>query len=490
MRVNNNISAMRANTHLKKTEAMLSKSAERLSSGNKINRAYDDAAGFSIAKRMNTQIKAINRASQNAADGISVIQTAEGALNEVSAILIRMKELAIQAGNDTYSTEDRSAIQKEIEQLKAEIDRISEATDFNTKDLLNGEVGRKGITDSRFVHVIKNTENVPVGNYGLTVTKDPKKAVYEGGSIGDYGEDGIEVGGKIKINGAEVEILKGDTSETIFNKLREGAAGGGVYVFPAGEEDGNPEFAGYKPGNFEAGGNLIFVAKEFGAQAGIKIECSEELANELGLPLKDEMETIYGEDAEISLKFEEDKDKGINKFPDTTTVSVKGDKVLIRDMGGFEIELNVVPGTADGTPDIKLSILDAGYMTFHLGANSGDSIDISIGRIDTETLGIRHLNLGTGALARSSIGLIDRAISKVSDERSKLGAFQTRLEHTVLNLDAVEEDLTAAYVRIMDTDMAEEMTEYTSKQVLQQAGTSLLAQANERPQTILSLLQG
>lgn len=493
MRVNHNISALRTNTNLKKTESMLAKSAERLSSGFKINHAYDDSSGFSIAKRMNTQIKAVNRASQNAADGISVLQTAEGALNEVSAILIRMKELAVQAGSDTYSGEDRQAIQQEVEQLKAEIDRISGSTDFNTKELLNGEVGRKGITNHQKVTIIKNSEAVPAGNYGVTVSKDPKKAVYVGGSVNEYDEEGIPVSGTIKINGSEITISKGEKTEEIINKLRDGALMGGVYAFPEGEgqsDDGDPEYAGFKPGKFEGGATLAFVAKEYGSHAGIKIECTEELAAELGLPLKDEMEAVFGEDAEISLNFEGDKETNLRKFSETTTLSVKGDKAIIRDLGGFEIEINIAPGTAEANPDVKLSILDAGYMTFQLGANTGDGVDVSIGRVDVETLGLKHLNLGTGESARNSLNIIDRAIDKLSEERAKLGAFQTRLEHTVLNLDITEENLTSAYVRLMDTDMAEEMTEYTSRQVLQQAGTSLLAQANERPQTILSLLQG
>lgn len=473
MRVNHNISALRANTQLRNTESLLAKSAERLSSGYKINHAYDDSAGFSIAKRMNTQIKALGRASQNAADGISVIQTAEGALNEVSAILIRMKELAVQAANDTNSTEDRNALQKEVEQLKAEIDRISTSTDFNTKELLNGEVGRKGITDNKYVTVIKNTEAVFAGNYAISVTEDPEQAKYEGGSIDDYDNEGIGVSGTIKINGASISINKRDGSVAIYEKIREGASAVGI------------ELSDFNPGS-----TLTFTTKEYGSHASILIECDEELSDKLGLPMKGEMEAQKGKDAGVSLKYEDDTENGIKKFSNTATLSVRGDKAIIKDAGGFEMEVHIAPGAAEAGEDIKLMILDAGYMTFQLGANTGDSIDISIGRVDTETLGIKHLNLGSHESASMAISLIDKAISKNSEERSKLGAFQTRLEHTIKSLDETEENMTSAFVRIMDTDMAEEMTEYTSRQVLQQAGTSLLAQANERPQTVLSLLQG
>lgn len=494
MRVNHNISALRANTSLRKTESLLAKSSERLSSGYKINHAYDDSAGFSIAKKMNTQIQGVKRASQNAADGISVLQTAEGALNEVSAILVRMKELTVQAANDTYSSDDRRAIQVEIDQLKDEINRISHSTNFNTKDLLNGKVGRKGISDNKNVTIIKNSEEVLAGNYSITVGKDPKKATYQNGSIEDLGEEGLEKGGVVTINGTAIYLNKGDSSLAVYNKLVEGAAIAGVHLFCAEgdpDENGKEEFAGYTPAAFTPGSGLTFVTKEYGSHAKIHIECDEEMAALLGLPGKDEMEPIYGEDAEVSLKYENDTDRNTKKFEDTATVSVRGDKAIIRDINGFEMEVNIMAGAAkDGEAEIKLSILDAGYMTFHLGANTGDGVDISIGRVDTETLGLRHLYVGSGELAREGMTLVDIAIQKVSEERAKLGAFQTRLEHTVTSLDESAENLTSAFVRIMDTDLAEEMTEYTSRQVLQQAGTSVLAQANERPQTILSLLQG
>ena len=177
MRINNNISALRANTNLSRVDRRLDKSTQRLSSGQKINHAADDAAGFSISKRMRTQIHSLERASQNAADGISVIQTAEGALNEVSAILVRVKELAVQSANDTFSGDDRDAIQKEVDQLLAEVNRISSDTDFNQNTLLNGEVGRRSVTKNTGVEVIRSTEIVPDGKYKLTVEEDPKKAV-------------------------------------------------------------------------------------------------------------------------------------------------------------------------------------------------------------------------------------------------------------------------------------------------------------------------
>ena len=193
-------------------------------------------------------------------------------------------------------------------------------------------------------------------------------------------------------------------------------------------------------------------------------------------------EVKKGSDAKVTL------DEGFSK---TATVRTEGDKVVVKDKGGFEMELKVNDYTTEGDKggEVDLEVLDAGYMTLQLGANTGENLDISIGRIDSETLGLKGLNIRTHEEAESAISKVDAAISMVSAERAKLGAYQNRLEHTILSVDETTENMTSAFSRIMDTDMAEEMTEYTQQKVLSQAGTSVLAQANERPNTVLTLLQ-
>ncbi len=494
MRINNNISALRANTNLGRVGKNLDKSTEKLSSGYKINRASDDAAAFSISKRMRTQIKSLERASQNAADGISVIQTAEGALNEVSAMLGRMKELAVQAANDTNSGEDREAIQKEIDQLLDEIDRISTDSDFNTKTLLNGEVGRRSITNADGVSVIRASESITHGDYNLRVTGDPKKASFVGGAVngGLFGDDS-ELEGSVKINGEVVNINKGDSLDTVLNKLRAGAERAGMSLAGKGADpskDGEELYGGYTAEELDDGAQLLFVTKEYGEKERIDIKVSTpELAAALGLPESmDEADVPKGEDAKVEFSDEFPAD-----FTKTTTISVNGDKAVVRDKDGFEMEIKIAGWATDGGAeaiDVKISVLDAGYMTLQIGANTGNSFDISIGRVDSETLGLKGLNIRTNEEAEKAITRIDEAIGRASAERAKLGAFQNRLEHTILSVDGSVEDLTRAFSRIMDTNMAEEMTKYTQYQVLSQAGTSVLAQANERPQTILTLLQG
>ena len=506
MRINNNISALRANTNLSRIDKRMAQSTERLSSGYKINAASDDAAGFSISRRMRTQIKSLERASQNSADGISAIQTAEGALNEISAMLGRMKELAVQAASDTNSGEDRDAIQKEINQLNDEIDRISADTDFNTKTLLNGEANRRAVTKNSGVDVINSTDSVPNGKYKLTVEKDPKKAVYASdGSVDGsaFGEDSA-IQGRIFINGEVININKGDSIETVLNKIRVGAERAGLSLAGNGggpDADGEELYGGYTAEALADGVSLLFVSKEYGSKAKIDIRVegtatkdkdgneisaednANQLANALGLPRKMEPDEVKkGSDAEVTL------DEGFSK---TATVSTDGDKVIVKDKGGFELELKVKNYTteSDKGGEVDLTVLDAGYMTLQLGANTGENLDISIGRIDSETLGLKGLNIRTHEEAGNAIARIDEAINRVSAERAKLGAYQNRLEHTILSVDETTENMTSAFSRIMDTDMAEEMTEYTQQKVLSQAGTSVLAQANERPNTILTLLQ-
>ena len=505
MRINNNISALRANTNLGRVDKKLSKSTERLSSGYKINSASDDAAGFSISRRMRTQIKSLERASKNSADGISVIQTAEGALNEVSAMLNRMKELAVQAASDTYSGEDRDAIQKEIDQLLAEVDRISADTGFNTKNLLNGEAGRRSVTNNNGVEVISSNETVPAGNYKLNVNADPKKAVYEGGSIntGAFGKTS-NIKGDIYINGEVIKINKGDSAETVLNKLRIGAERAGLSIAGNGggpSADGEELYGGYTAEALADGANLLLVSKEYGSRAKIDIrvvgtaveekgeevasaeENTRALAEALGLPTETQPgDEKRGTDAGVTL------DEGFSK---TATVRTDGDKVIIKDKGGFELELKVKDFTTekDKGGEVELTVFDAGYMTLQVGANTGESFDVSIDRIDSETLGLKGLNLRSREEANEAIARVDSAISRASAERAKLGAFQNRLEHTILSVDETTEDMTSAFSRIMDVDMAEEMTEYSQQKVLSQAGTSVLAQANERPNTILTLLQ-
>lgn len=454
MRINHNISAIKANMHLNRTNNAMDKSLERLSSGLKINHAADDAAGMAISQKMKTQIAGLEKASQNASDGISVIQTAEGALSEVGAMAQRMRELAVQASNGTNTETDRQAIQKEVDQLNEEIRRISETTEFNTKKLLNGDIDRKSYSSDSKVNLVALSDSVGVGSYNVKVTQLPEqtKATATGTITG-----GAE--GKFCLNGEEVEILATDTTDEIFEKIRNLGDSMNISV----SKNAN---------------KLVFTSDIYGADEKIEIYCSStELENKLGLT---GLTVNQGKDAEIALT---------SGFGQTATMSSSGKDVIITDQNGFSMKIEVDP-TATKNTDIQIDVLSSGPMILQIGANEGQTMEVRIPEVTPKTLGIDTINMTTQDGAEKAITKLDAAITEISAIRAKLGAYQNRLEHSIANLDTTGENMTEALSRIEDTDMAEEMAEYTQKQVLSQAGTSMLAQANQRPQTILSLLQG
>lgn len=384
MRINYNVSAMLSNNALANNDSLLAQSLERLSSGLKINHAKDNPAGLAMAKRMNAQIEGLSVANQNASDGISIIETADGAMTEVSEMLQRINELAVKSANGTMSDSDRKTVQDEVAQLKEEITRISEVTEFNGQKLLNGEFELKGYVYGNLdVKVSSYSKEVPTKEYtinSLTI----KKEVVNGEETGDY-----------------------------FVSAKQLGAG-----FP-------------DPGNMRAemNGNLLTL-------------------------------------------------KGANNFEITL------------DLTGVDLEQKLtVPGDEVNLTNLKIDATGIGAMRLQIGANEGQVLAVEIPAISLRNMEMEDLDVSTKDGALDAIDSIDKAIRYVSGVRGKLGAYQNRLESTVNSLDITSENMTAAYSRIMDVDMAEEMTNYTTNQVLTQAGTSMLAQANERPSQVLQLLQ-
>jgi len=520
MRINHNISALKTNNQLAKTNSLLDKSLERLSSGLRINKASDDAAGLAISEKMRTQIAGLEQANRNASDGISVIQTAEGALVEVEAMLQRMRELAVQSANGTYTSDDRKAIQAEIDQLNQEILRIAETTEFNTMTLLDGNIDRKSYSSNNQVSLVSLSDSVPVGKFMLKITQDARQAVVvcktptkAPATLGEA----LNETGTININGETIKIVETDSLDTIYEKIRNACDNVSINVF-AGDKtkiygtppsepatDDNLSRAGYSSKSLEPGDPLVFVTKEYGSGQKISIYCDNtNLCEYLGLSISEAVATGYDAQAELVYS-SDDPDSAFN---DTATVSVRGNKVTVTDSNDFKMVFEVKPGTvgtefddfnigetttADPTggteADVTVSVLDAGPMDLQIGANEGQLMSIRIPRVTPETLGIDKINIGTADGAQEAIGLLDIAINTVSAIRSKLGAYQNRLEHSISNLDVSHENMTESLSRIADVDMAEEMATYTQKNVLVQAGTAMLAQANQRPQAILSLLQ-
>lgn len=482
MKINHNMSAIIANKKLLRTEKGLSDSIERLSTGLRINRASDDAAGMAIASKMRAQIKGLDQASRNASDGVSVLETADGALNEVHNMLQRMRELSVQAANGTNTPDDLEAIQSEISSLREEIDRISRDTEFNTKPLLDGTLDQRVYPDNRGITRIDISDTVSANTYTVEIAADATHAVLEGGqAIPAASTVPAGASGTVVINGVEVEISEGEEFSAVYEKLREGAERGEVnllVVADTTQTGGTPENGGYVPVDVSQGGNLVFVSDEYGKGTEMSVKCDNpDLANFLGIGTENQE---VGTDVEISFGAQ---DVG---FSSQATILTDGNYVTISDRSGFEMKFEVEPGT---TGTVNLDVTDIGTMTLQIGANEDQTVDVRIPEISSQTLYIDKVDVCTVTGADRAITSFDGAIAKVSEVRSSIGAYQNRLDYAVSSLDGTEENMTQALSRIEDVDMAEEMTEYTKYNVLSQAATSVLAQANDIPQQVLQLLQ-
>jgi flagellin len=488
------MSAIIANAQLTSNEDKLTLSLERLSSGYKINHSKDDPAGLAISQKMHSQIKGLEQADNNAQDGVSVLQTAEGAMTEIQSMLTRMKELTVQAANDVNSVDERAAIQEEIDSLNTEIDRIVNDTDFNTKSLINGNLERRVYSNIDNVKQMEVSDGFTDGTYGITITQDAKKALVKGSGIGMTDTETIteDCVGTVTINGLAVNIEQGDTLGTIATKLANGTymAGGTMIntadgVSPNKAEYGDTE--GYESVPASSGTDFVFMTNKYGSNEYMKVECDNPaLAAKLGLPVS---QTETGKDVQADFTTSNGERVG---FANSATMSTYGNTITVRDNNDKTFIVKV-PGNAvaenGGAVDMEQEVTGIGTLRVHVGANENQIIDVNLPEVSVETLGLDNINVYTFTNASKAIEAVDNAVTKLSTLRSKIGAYSNRLDHTVSNLAVSDENLTAAYSRIMDVDMAEEMTEYTSANVLSQAATSILSQANARPETALQLLQ-
>ena len=376
MKINSNIQALITQNVLRTNEEKHSSSTERLSSGFKINHAKDSPAGMAISNKMNAQIKSLYKAKDNASNAVNVIQTADGALTEVHNMLQRMNELGIKASTGTLTSSDRDAIQREVDQLRKEIDRIAADTEYNTQNLLGGEQSMRGYTDNQYVKVVDYDVDFPKGDYKLEITKS---------------------GGEI----TKVTFKNSDGTEV----------------------------------------------------------------------------------------------------PNMESVSSNGNQITAKLIDGSELAFSYEnENLPNGSTTVNVNASGIGGMKIQVGTKTGQEIQVVVPSLDTDSLGIgKYLDqhgkyhdavyMRTEEGARESLSFIQRAIERVSASRSELGAYQNRLESTIAALAETTENLEGSYSTIHDVDMAEEMVDYTKLQVLVQAGTSMLSQANEQPQQALQLLQ-
>jgi flagellin len=602
MKINHNIQALNAYRNLAQNMNNTSKSLEKLSSGMRINRAADDAAGLAISEKMRSQIRGLDMAERNTLDAISLIQTGEGALNQTHEILQRMRELSIQAANGTLEEQDRTAVQNEIDQLTFEIDRIADTTQFNQKKLLSGsEKGTSFVaTNSAMVNYAGN------GTWAGSVTAEPSKPasldlVFDQtiGGLSDTAPSQIE-GKKFVINNKTYEVVtspggnpsngniavqvnwsapsndaaKADNINKLMTAIKgaieandpvfkspgnstvnssitnavdaaagtEGTAFKGTLTLSSlnnmsvsDGKDVSVSFTGfsqvktYSPGttstvstlvgsplsSTSASTQLTFSGMPTASDAvpydgdqlvidGLTIQFSNTTQNPNGNPAKINVtdKNIFQVVDEIKTALETAKAKG--NVPAMSSVDVVGNTLVLStdrtddgSTNGLDIQFKDVNFEANKNKDLDLDM--------QIGANSSEVLKLSLGVMDAAKLGLaragdgtylstgvnaqKGVDVSTTEAARSAITRIDEAIRMVSEERSKLGAIQNRLEHTTVNLQTANENLTSAESRIRDTDMAKEMTAFTKNNILNQAGQAMLAQANQLPQGILQLLK-
>ncbi len=466
MVVQHNLQAMNANRMLNITTGSQSKSAEKLSSGYRINRAADDAAGLSISEKMRKQIRGLDQASTNAEDGVSAVQTAEGALTEVHSMLQRMNELAVQASNGTNSKTDRDAIQSEIDQLTTEIDRVAETTKFNETYLLKGDAD--GATKDVYM------KGHDAGLKG-TLTDGATTATFK------VAAGALDAGKKVTIGGKEYTI--GSTkaeAEALADKAKTDAAAADKEIKIDGET--------YKCKTadkkwYDKDDQEVTIADKIKAGSTVEYDGkSLTVMNDVaGDGVDDSDSSIISAAKAVELMTAELKTAnniGATKTAATITAAAAGYK---SDAG---IEFTIGKGTAEVAEKLNFNL--------HVGSDADmtNKINVNIETMNSSYLGIKGLNVTdeTGVSATYAVDAIADALQKVSDQRSSLGAVQNRLEHTIANLDNVVENTTSAESRIRDVDMAEEMVEYSKNNILAQAGQSMLAQANQATQGVLSLL--
>lgn len=481
MRINHNIAALNTYRQLSANNVFQQKSLAKLSSGFRINSAADDAAGLAISEKMRGQIRGLEMASKNAQDSISLIQIAEGALNEVHSILQRMRELAVQASNDTNTLTDRNEIQKEINQLVAEIDRIGNTTEFNTKKLLNGEVGVVAYTDA------------PSQFSSISVGSDTTAGTYTISSI-TLATNSEAVSGAIDLGTADSSLSKSSQLSSFGTSVQTGSItiNGKTFTFTdntltvqdlvdtinaASGETGVTALATVTPGDGTNNGKIewTFTATTEGSAGQVAISGTTGIF--------DGSYTITaGTDATFSINGTDEDSQAITL--NASDYTVRGNTVTFTAGNAEGLKF-----TLENTTGGNIIVSDNNVLNFQIGANNSQSMQVAIQDMRSAALGVDSIDVSTHINASTAVTTINDAIEKVSAERSKLGAYQNRLEHTINNLGTSAENLAAAESRIRDVDMAKEMMEFTKLNILSQAATAMLAQANQMPQGVLQLLR-
>jgi flagellin len=440
MKIGHNLAAANAIRNTNANAATAGKSMEKLSSGLAITNAADDAAGLAISEKMKGQIRGLDQATKNAQNGVSLVQTADGALTETTSILQRMRELANQASNDSNTAADRTAIQTEATELTAQLDNIANTTQFNTKNLLNGGAGVSGTSNVALDVVIGGTGDTETGQLKLTAVSTLATAA-TATRAGAFAAGVVTAGTATKtitVNGKIFTMAVGATSAAVVKAINDASLG---VTATASATD------------------LVLTSTDVGKAATLKSDA-----------------TVAG----------------------TITPTNGTDAKIVTSQGSYTATGTIVTMTDGKFKGLQIDIKSTSVATFditnqslkmQIGANQGQTMGISINSMTATALGVDNLKFDTQDNAAIALKAIDTATSTVSSERSKLGAYQNRLTSTINNLGTISENLTSAESSVTDVDMAKEMSEYSKNNILSQASQAMLAQANQQPQQVLQLLK-
>ena len=493
MVINTNIASLNAQRQLGKTQNLLDKSLQRLSSGLRINSAKDDAAGLAISNRMTSQIRGLNQAVRNANDGISLAQTAEGALQESSDILQRIRELAVQSANDSNSASDRVNLQKEVSQLQQELNRIANTTTFNNTELLDGTFSSKlfqvGTEANQTISVsISGAAATQMGEQAMTSNTHVGTAL--AGAADISGGNGV-AGQNLVVNGdassGNLTVVAGDAASDIASLINGATGTTGVSATARTE---------VLLDNLQDAGLVSFTlsSSNSGGTVGTATVVSATVTTTDLTALADAINDVSATtgvtatltDNKAGITLTSENGDNINILNATSGAAAGGNMF---DVGGVTlVEDNGGGGEAD-------SIVVGGQVSFSsnssyvVTSDDGGNTVLSAASVSSSLSSVADIDISTQSGSNSALNVVDQALSYISDIRSTLGAIQNRFEHVVANLQNVSENVSAARSQIVDADFAAETANLTKAQILQQAGVAMLAQANMLPQTVLTLLQ-
>jgi len=492
--VNTNVASLTAQRNLMGTSNKMNTSLQRLSSGLRINSAKDDAAGLAITDRMTSQTRGLDQAVRNSNDGISLAQTAEGALQETTNLLQRMRELAIQSANDTNSDSDRQSIQDEVTQLKAEINRISDTTAFNGKVLLDGSFGvakfHVGAESNQVIDVTTgNARGTSIGSYRTTLHAEA-----------DTGATAASVAtsGAVRYAGADMTVngAKGSASAAIASNATAKVAAAGVNADTVStgvtaSARTVVELTGIADGSYTfnlgtADGTKAVSASVSGGDLSVMVDSINDHAATTGVTAS------LNDDSTGVILTDNDGDTILVDRTDTTggtwTATVKEYSGSDSTVNGATESITNASTPATAGAAFKGYVLMESDKSFGVLATGGTA-GADNTAVTASLSSVSNVDLTTQSLSNDAISVIDKAIAKIDSIRSNLGAVQNRFSSTISNLSNVSENISSAKSRILDADFAKETAAMTKAQIMQQAGLSMLSQANQLPQSALSLLQ-